>query len=105
MTIKYTFLQAKYPCVRAHHSTIQVFLQEDLSLDINNNFQVQLPLSFMIHGGAVVLNTIDDRLVPVKQIYMTGSPKEGLIVTLYNRSYQRVSINKGYLFIIVRYIE
>ena len=105
MTVKYNFLPATYPCIRTHHDTIQVFLQEDISLDINNNFQVRLPLAFKIYGGAVVINAIDSRLVPVREVYMTHSPDEGLTITLYNRSFQRVDLKEKSLFLIIRYIE
>ena len=51
MTIHYEFLEAKYPCTRTHNATIHVFLQEDISLEVNNNIQIKLPLAFKIMGS------------------------------------------------------
>ena len=105
MTIHYSFLPAKYPCTRTHHATINVFLQEDISLEVNNNIQIKLPLAFKIYGGIVGLSTLDERLVPVKEIYMTNTNDNGLTVTLYNRSYQRVDLTEGTKLVILRYAE
>ena len=89
MTVHYEFSEAKYPCTRTHHVTINVFLQEDISFEVNNNIQIKLPLAFKTYGGLVGFCTLDERLVPVKEIYMTNSNDNGLVVTLYNRSYSR----------------
>ena len=105
MTITCSFLKSEYPCERTHSATMNVYLHNDLRLDVNNNIQLKLPISFMMYSGCVVLNTVDDRLVPVKEIYMNNSDNDGLVVTLYNRSYSIYNGNKGDKIIILRYIE
>ena len=107
MTICYKLLEAKYPCTRTNNATINVFSQEDISLEVNNNMQIKLHLAFKIYGGIVALSTLDERLVPVKEIYMymTSSSDSGLVVTLYNPSYSRYDGKARYRFLILRCVE
>ena len=111
MTIHYDFLQAKCPCTRTHHATINVFLQEDISLEENNNIQIKLPLAINAYGGFVGLATLDKSTVVLVQrkrdLYMTNSNDNGLIVTLNNKSkcYQRVDLKEGLKLLVLRYVE
>ena len=105
MTVEWRFLPTKYECKRTHHATINVFLQKDIKVEANNNIQIKLPLSFKIFGGIVALNSINERLVPAREIYMKHSPEDGLVVTFYKKSLHRVDIERGEPLCILRYVE
>ena len=93
MTIHYEFLEAKPPCTRTHNAAKNVFLQKDITSELNNNIQIKLPLVFKIYGGLVGLSTLDVRLVPVKEIFMVNR-NGALVATPHNRSYQRVDLKE-----------
>ena len=105
MAIHYEFLQAKHPCTVTHHAILNVFSREDISLEVNNNTQIKLPLAFRILGGLVSLSTLGERLVPVKEVYMVNSNDNGLVVTLYNISYSCYDRKAGGNTLILRYVE
>ena len=104
MQIYWVFLPAKHEC-EVKGKTMYVYLQQDLSLTVNKDVTLKLPIRFEIHSGAVALDTLDKRLVPVSQIFMTNSETDGLSVTFYNRSYQTIDMKAGDTLCILRHLS
>ena len=87
MNMHYDFLQAKYPCTRTHHATINVLLQEDVSWEVSNNMKIKQPVAFKLYRRVVGLSTLDKISRAVKEIYMVNSDDNGPVLALYNHLY------------------
>ena len=103
MQIYWEFLPARFECLKKG-TTMYVHLQQDMSLTVNKDITLKLPILFKIKSGAVALDILDKRLVPMSQIFMSDSPPDGLPVTFYNRSYQMVNMKAGHVICILRYL-
>ena len=101
--IRWEFLDAKWPC-EVKNKTIYVYLQEDISLLVNKDINMHLPIKWKIKEGAVALTSVDRRLHPMTNLFLLDSEDDGLRITLYNRSYQTVDMKGGDPLCVLRYI-
>ena len=101
--IYWEFLNAKWPC-EVKNKTMYVKLQEDVSLLVNKDISMLLPIKWKIRG-AVALASVDRRLHPMTNLFLQNSEDDGVRVTFYNRSYQTVDMKAGDLLCILRHIR
>ena len=101
--ITWTWLDAKYKCERTHYDTMKVYMQETVKVGVKAHIAVVLPITFNICRGAVVVDTVDERLVPLKSCHMVDAPKTGLTTLVYNSSEEVVEIKGGDLLCILRH--
>ena len=83
---------------------MHVYIQEDISLLVNKDVSLRLPITFKIKEGVVALSSVDRRLHPMTNLFLLDSEGDGLMVTFYNRSYQAVDMKAGDLLCVLRHI-
>ena len=102
--ITWNWLDAKYKCDRTYHDTMKVYMQETAKVGVKTFISVILPITFNICKGTVVVDMVDERLVPLKSCYMLDTPKTGLRTLVYNSSEEVVEIKEGELLCILRHV-
>ena len=102
MTVFWTFLETEFQCEKKGN-TIYVYLGHDISLLVNKELTLELPIQFQLSSGAVLVDTLDKRLMPLRQVYLTS--EDQFMVTFYNKSYQTVNLEKGDPICILRYVS
>ena len=102
--ITWNWLDAKYKCDRTYHDTMRVYMQETAKVGVKTFISVVLPITFNICKGAVVVDMVDERLVPLKSCYMLDAPKTGFKTLVYNSSEEVVEIKEGELLCILRHV-
>lgn len=103
-SIHWEFLDAKYKC-EIKGKTIHVYLQQDISLFVNQDISVKLPIKFKIKSGAVLIDTFNKKLTPVNQAFLLNCEEDGLRVTFYNRSNQSIDMKSGEILCIMRHVN
>ena len=101
--ITWTWLDAKYKCDRTHYDTMRVYMQETAKVGVKTFISVVLPITFNICKGSVIIDMVDERLVPLKSCHMVDAPKTGLKTLVFNSSEEIVEIKEGDLLCILRH--
>ena len=102
-SVYWQILEAKWPC-QIKNKTMYVYLQKTVSLIVNTDISMQLPIKFKIKEGAIALTPVDRRLHPMTNLFLLDSEDTGLKVTFYNRSYQTVDLKAGDLLCVLRHV-
>ena len=104
MSVHYQFTNASVPCTRNNRTgTITVYFQEDINLKPDKSITMDLPLTFNITKGGVLLQSADNRLVSLEQVFLIGK-QEPFHLVFINRSYQNVEKSKGEPLCYLRHI-